>query len=210
MATTLTLASLDGEFVTASREVAKKSQILLDLMEDLDEEETQHPVPVQVDAETLKKIVQWCELLIEEEKATQENEQEKKERKEKEKESENSEDNNESNPRDDTDGSYDSDSSDPRGPFFTPRHKGLVELPDWTKDFFKALTQEEAFAIINAANFLDIQLLIEYTAKHIADQIKGMTTEQMREYFNIENDFTPEEENRIRRENAWASSDKYA
>ncbi|KAI1414023.1 Skp1 family, dimerization domain-containing protein [Hypoxylon sp. FL1857] len=56
---------------------------------------------------------------------------------------------------------------------------------------------------------MDVQPLIQWSAKHIANQIKGMTTEQMREYFNIENDFTHEEEERIRRENEWAMPRKY-
>ena len=33
--------------------------------------------------------------------------------------------------------------------------------------------------------------------------IKGKSPEEIRETFNIENDFTPEEEEEIRRENAW-------
>jgi S-phase kinase-associated protein 1 len=34
--------------------------------------------------------------------------------------------------------------------------------------------------------------------------IKGKTPEEIRKIFNIENDFTPEEEEEVRRENQWA------
>jgi S-phase kinase-associated protein 1 len=34
--------------------------------------------------------------------------------------------------------------------------------------------------------------------------IKGKTPDEIRKKFNIENDFTPEEEEEVRRENQWA------
>lgn len=34
--------------------------------------------------------------------------------------------------------------------------------------------------------------------------IKGKSPEEIRKTFNIQNDFTPEEEDQIRRENEWA------
>jgi len=33
--------------------------------------------------------------------------------------------------------------------------------------------------------------------------IKGKSPEELRKLFNVENDFTPEEEEAIRKENAW-------
>ncbi|KAF7840997.1 SKP1-like protein 1A [Senna tora] len=38
----------------------------------------------------------------------------------------------------------------------------------------------------------------------VADMIKGKMPEEIRKTFNIKNDFTPEEEAEIRRENQWA------
>ncbi|CAN0923057.1 SKP1-like protein 11 [Linum grandiflorum] len=38
----------------------------------------------------------------------------------------------------------------------------------------------------------------------VADMIKGKTPEEIRKTFNIKNDFTPEEEAEVRRENQWA------
>ena len=38
----------------------------------------------------------------------------------------------------------------------------------------------------------------------MANMIKGKSPEEIRKTFNIQNDFTPEEEDQIRRENEWA------
>ena len=62
------------------------------------------------------------------------------------------------------------------------------------------------FSIIcfQAANYLNIKELLNLTCQTVADMIKGKTPEQIRKTFNIKNDFTPEEEEEVRRENAWA------
>lgn len=39
--------------------------------------------------------------------------------------------------------------------------------------------------------------------------IKGKSPEEIRKTFNIQNDFTPEEEDQIRRENEWAEEYVY-
>ena len=39
--------------------------------------------------------------------------------------------------------------------------------------------------------------------------IKGKSPEEIRKTFNIQNDFTPEEEDQIRRENEWAEERVY-
>lgn len=55
-----------------------------------------------------------------------------------------------------------------------------------------------------AANYLNIKSLLDLTCQTVADMIKGKTPEEIRKTFNIKNDFTPEEEEEVRRENAWA------
>nr|GMD02518.1 SKP1-like protein 1A [Ipomoea batatas]GMD05019.1 SKP1-like protein 1A [Ipomoea batatas]GMD07031.1 SKP1-like protein 1A [Ipomoea batatas]GMD08604.1 SKP1-like protein 1A [Ipomoea batatas]GMD10996.1 SKP1-like protein 1A [Ipomoea batatas] len=58
--------------------------------------------------------------------------------------------------------------------------------------------------IRKAANYLNIKNLLDLTCQTVADMIKGKTPEEIRKTFNIKNDFTPEEEEEVRRENAWA------
>lgn len=55
-----------------------------------------------------------------------------------------------------------------------------------------------------AANYLDIKPLLDVGCKTVANMIKGKSPEEIRKTFNIQNDFTPEEEDQIRRENEWA------
>ena len=64
------------------------------------------------------------------------------------------------------------------------------------------------FKMILAANFLDIQSMLDTTCKATANLIKGKTPAQIRQIFNIEGDFTPEEEEEVRKENSWLIVDQ--
>ena len=74
---------------------------------------------------------------------------------------------------------------------------------DWYAQFVN-IDQEVLFELILAANFMDIKSLLELACAKVASLIKGMTIPEIREFFNIENDFTPEEEAQIMDENRWA------
>jgi hypothetical protein len=50
---------------------------------------------------------------------------------------------------------------------------------------------------------LDVRGLLDVSCKTVANMIKGKSPEEIRRTFNIKNDFTPDEEEQIRRENAW-------
>lgn len=66
------------------------------------------------------------------------------------------------------------------------------------------MDQGVLFELILAANYLNIKSLLDLTCLTVANMIKGKTPEEIRKTFNIENDFTPEEEEEVRRENQWA------
>ena len=69
---------------------------------------------------------------------------------------------------------------------------------------FVDLEQETLFELILAANFMDIKSLLELSTAKVASLIKGKTIQEIRKFFNIENDFTPDEEAQIMDENRWA------
>ena len=77
------------------------------------------------------------------------------------------------------------------------------ELKNWDAEFVK-VDQGTLFDLILAANYLNIKSLLDLTCQTVADMIKGKTPEEIRKTFNIKNDFTPEEEEEVRRENQWA------
>ena len=77
------------------------------------------------------------------------------------------------------------------------------ELKSFDSEFVK-VDQATLFDLILAANYLNIKGLLDLTCQTVADMIKGKTPEEIRKTFNIKNDFTPEEEEEVRRENQWA------
>ncbi|CAN6485257.1 unnamed protein product [Victoria cruziana] len=77
------------------------------------------------------------------------------------------------------------------------------EIKAWDAEFVK-VDQATLFDLILAANYLNIKNLLDLTCQTVADMIKGKTPEEIRKTFNIKNDFTPEEEEEVRRENQWA------
>ncbi|GMN38192.1 hypothetical protein TIFTF001_007431 [Ficus carica] len=77
------------------------------------------------------------------------------------------------------------------------------DLKAWDAEFVK-VDQATLFDLILAANYLDIASLLDLACQTVADMIKGKSPEEIRTLFNIKNDFTPEEEEEVRRENQWA------
>ncbi|EGG14320.1 hypothetical protein DFA_12090 [Cavenderia fasciculata] len=73
----------------------------------------------------------------------------------------------------------------------------------WDKEFVKALDHTTLFELILAANYLDIKGLLDVTCKTVANMIRAKTPEEIKAYFGLTQDFTPEEEEMIRNENEW-------
>jgi S-phase kinase-associated protein 1 len=81
--------------------------------------------------------------------------------------------------------------------------KDDVDLASFDKAFID-VDQNTLYNLILAANYLEVKGLLDLTCQKVADMIKGKTPEQIRQTFGIVNDFTPEEEEEIRKENQWA------
>ncbi|KAJ4850667.1 SKP1-like protein 13 [Turnera subulata] len=78
------------------------------------------------------------------------------------------------------------------------------ELEAWDAEFVKADDYAALMFLMMAANFLNIQGLMDLAAQTLANMIKGKSPEEVRRMWNIKNDFTPEEEAEVRKENQWA------
>ncbi|KAH0773446.1 hypothetical protein KY290_010583 [Solanum tuberosum] len=83
--------------------------------------------------------------------------------------------------------------------------EGVTEdqLKNFDQDFLK-MSQSELFDVLLAAQSLEDKQLNEVMIQESADMIKGKQIEEIREVFGIVNDYTPIEEEEVRRENAWA------
>ena len=81
-------------------------------------------------------------------------------------------------------------------------YKKSTDIGEWDRKFLD-VDQAMLFEIIIAANYLDIKDLLNTGCRAVANMIRGKSTEEIRKTFNIINDFTPEEEAAIRKENEW-------
>lgn len=93
--------------------------------------------------------------------------------------------------------------------------KNLTEdnLMDWEIDFFNGIDGQTSIKnlepLLTSANFLNCSSLLNKGCKYIARNIiKNRSVEELRDYFGVENDFTPDEEEAIKREFSWAIDDK--
>jgi len=82
------------------------------------------------------------------------------------------------------------------------KEKRTDDISSWDADFLK-VDQGTLFELILAANYLNIQGLLDVTCKTVANMIKGKTPQDIRDTFAISNDFSPQEEEQVRKENEW-------
>ncbi|KAF8007871.1 hypothetical protein BT93_K1763 [Corymbia citriodora subsp. variegata] len=78
----------------------------------------------------------------------------------------------------------------------------VADLRAWDRQFVK-VDQATLFDLIMAANYMNIEDLLDLTCRTVAGMINGKTPEEVTKTFNIRNDFTPEEREKIRRKNKW-------
>jgi len=75
----------------------------------------------------------------------------------------------------------------------------------WYADFLdpKRIDQKTLFEVILAANYMNVEPLLDLGCMTVASMMRGKTAEDIRETFGIENDLSPEEEAQIIAENVW-------
>ncbi|EWC47799.1 E3 ubiquitin ligase complex SCF subunit sconC [Drechslerella stenobrocha 248] len=154
------LLSSDNVEIEVEKEVAERSVLIKNMLEDVGDTTVGAPIPIpNVNEGVLRKVIEWCE-----------------------------------HHRNDPPQPADEDSDS---------RKKSTDIEEWDQKFMQ-VDQEMLFEIILAANYLDIKPLLDVGCKTVANMIKGKSPEEIRKTFNIQNDFTPEEEDQIRRENEWA------
>jgi len=84
------------------------------------------------------------------------------------------------------------------------RDRRTDDIPQWDKDFVGKWEKPILYEVLQACNFLDLRPLLEICCKTIANWIKGKSVEQVREILDLQSDYTPEEEEALKKENQWA------
>ncbi|KAJ1822146.1 hypothetical protein LPJ56_000993 [Coemansia sp. RSA 2599] len=84
--------------------------------------------------------------------------------------------------------------------------RAIEKMDEFDHDFCR-VDQGTLFDILLAANFLDIQPLVDLAGYTVASMLKGKTVQEIRDTFHIKNDFSPEEEERVLKANAWCENE---
>ncbi|XP_010425101.1 PREDICTED: SKP1-like protein 16 [Camelina sativa] len=170
----IVLTSSDGESFQVEEPVARKLQIIANMIED---DCADKAIPLSnVTGNILAMVIEYCKIHVDD------------------KDSDSTEATNDSEA---TEATNDKEATEAK--------EELVRT--WDKEFMKSLDLETIFSVILAANYLNVKSLLDLTTQNVADYIKDKTPEEVRKIFNIENDFTQEEEEEVRKENAWAFQD---
>ncbi|KAH7663334.1 S-phase kinase-associated protein 1 [Dioscorea alata] len=77
------------------------------------------------------------------------------------------------------------------------------DLKSWDEDFIN-VDRMIVFELLQAASYLNINGLIDLCCQAVAEMMKGKSPDEMRMILNIKNDYTPEEEEEVRKEISWA------
>ncbi|KAK4267824.1 hypothetical protein QN277_024557 [Acacia crassicarpa] len=81
------------------------------------------------------------------------------------------------------------------------------ELKIWDIEFMKVDVEDTLFDMLKAANYLNIKGLLDLACQTVADLMEGKTVSQIRKIFHIENDFSSEEQEQLRRQHPGCSFD---
>lgn len=76
-----------------------------------------------------------------------------------------------------------------------------TELTKWEKDYIASMSQEMLFELVLLSNFLSNLPMLEALTCGVAGLLRGKSPEEIRKIFQIRNDFTKEEEEKINKEN---------
>ncbi len=86
---------------------------------------------------------------------------------------------------------------------YLERHaQNADDLETWDQEFCK-VSQPVLFESISMSVYCQVESMTDVGCRTVANMIKGKSPEEIRATFNIKNDFTPEEEEQVRRENEW-------
>ncbi|KAJ2380356.1 hypothetical protein GGI23_007807, partial [Coemansia sp. RSA 2559] len=75
------------------------------------------------------------------------------------------------------------------------------DMDSWDKEFID-VEQDTLFEVLLAANYMGCSALLDLACARVANMVRNKDAAEIREMFNITDDFTEEEKEQIRKENA--------
>ncbi len=98
---------------------------------------------------------------------------------------------------------YHSKNPDVNKKMLEEKKEDTIEIAPWDKGFTSGVDLLTLFKIVLASNYLDIPCLLNMLAKTIALMLQGKTPDEIKKLFGVTANFTEEEMEEIRKENAW-------
>ncbi|KAK7754463.1 hypothetical protein SLS62_003483 [Diatrype stigma] len=188
--TKVTLQSDDSEQFTVDRKVVLPSGLIRELLEDLPELEATMVIPIPgCSGAVLEKVLEWCERYCDGAEIVDFYTADEKEF---------------------TSWWVEHPARKQETRPYQTTHRGQesvanLDVPIWDSIFLD-VGMDDLIDLINAANYLEIEVLFERCCKTMAVKLTGKTTEEMRKILGVVSDLAPEEEKRIREDNEWAYS----
>lgn len=82
-------------------------------------------------------------------------------------------------------------------PYSEPTDAESDELTDWDKHFLGSFPEEDLFRLMHAANYLNVETLLDACCRKVAKFWEGKKVEEIRKMYSIENDFPADEEHQM-------------
>lgn len=173
------IVSNDNVLFAVQKEIAECSNTLKNIIEDIPIDAEMSPIPLpNVSADALRKIFIYCKHEIDFPPPPKIVEEE-----------------------------VDSDSDDENKP---KKDEKILIFSPFEKEYLEAMPKELPRKLFESvtlgSNYLDIIPLRDLCCKYIASWLKGKNVDEMRAILGVENDFTPEEEEQVRKDCEWISS----
>lgn len=93
---------------------------------------------------------------------------------------------------------HDQMETDPNGNSDATYQQGPgLELSAWDRNFLNSMSELELFQLLHAANYLDVRSLFNASCLTVAKSWEGKKVDEIRRMYQIEGDFTPEEEHQL-------------
>ncbi|CAG9312822.1 unnamed protein product [Blepharisma stoltei] len=91
-------------------------------------------------------------------------------------------------------------------PLKTSKIEEILSDP-WDVEFLKSFDDDGLADLMFALNYLDVACLMEICFAYIATKFRGKDPNQIRAEYGIEEEFTREEDEKIKRENPWTQDE---